>query len=440
MRLGWIAFLAIHIPLAILIYRVPGIATLHALITLVTGLWWAVSERRPERVAYVGAYIAGIEVLWRMAGTQIFYEFGKYATAAVFIVAMLRFRSLKGFAMPFLYFVLLLPSAALTLTNLEWAEARGQLSFNLSGPLALMVSAWFFSNLKISTDQLQRMFVALIAPVLGIAAITLIATYTASSVSFTDESNFVTSAGFGPNQVSAVLGLGALLAFFFLLDDKISQGLRITLFVSMIVLTAQSAMTFSRSGLYYAVGGAILASIYLFRDARSRIKLIVTIALLFVIVNYILFPRLDAFTGGALSARFQNVGTTGRDIIFQADLKIWQEHPVFGVGPGGAKLYREQFFDNVAAHTEFSRLLAEHGCFGVAALLLLIAMGSQSLMRAHLTRGRALTVAMITWSFLFMLGTAMRMVAPAFAFGLALATVLPEEKVEPIPAHRHILV
>jgi O-antigen ligase len=194
----------------------------------------------------------------------------------------------------------------------------------------------------------------------------------------------------------------------------------------IIFLAVQSAMTFSRGGLYNAVTGAVLAFLFLIRDIRRQAQLVLVGALLYIVADYILLPRLDAFTQGALSARFQDVNPSGRDSIVQSDLQIWEENPILGVGPGQAKSYRE--LQGVAAHTEFTRVLAEHGVLGLVALLLLLIAGVQNLRRAHSPRDKALAASMMGWSLFFMLNSAMRLVAPAFTFGLAFTPLLPGER------------
>src|SRR6186997_2370656 len=74
----FIIFSVSHIPLALLIYRSTMIATVHALTTFAVGLWWSMSgSRNVPRVVYTAAYIVGAEVLWRMTGATVFWEFGK---------------------------------------------------------------------------------------------------------------------------------------------------------------------------------------------------------------------------------------------------------------------------------------------------------------------------------------------------------------------------
>jgi len=84
-----VLFLAAHVPLVLLVRAVPVLGAVQALVALLAGLVLAASTRSPQRVAYVAAYVAGAQVLWRMTHTPIFWEFGKYAIALMFFMASL---------------------------------------------------------------------------------------------------------------------------------------------------------------------------------------------------------------------------------------------------------------------------------------------------------------------------------------------------------------
>jgi len=191
-------------------------------------------------------------------------------------------------------------------------------------------------------------------------------------------------------------------------------------------LGTQSALTFSRGGLYTAAGAAVLGILYLTRDASSRIRIVLIAGFLFVFGSYVVLPRLETFTGGALSTRFENTNTTGRDRIAEADLQIWYDNPVFGVGAGESKVEHAQYLRRISTHTEYTRLLAEHGVLGLAAGILLLAMAAQSFL--HLgqmrdARAKALLAPMVIWTLLYMLDKAMRLVAPSFTFGLGFIVI-----------------
>lgn len=404
----------------------PVLGTLHAVIALAIGLYFAVSNRL-ERVVYIGAYIISSEVLWRMTQAYTFWEYGKYALSAVLMTAIIRHGMFRGSMLPLLYFVLLLPSTIFPLANVPSDSLRMYLSFNLSGPFALMASIWFLSQIRLTMDQIYRTFLSLIAPAVAIAMVAAYGLLTISTIRFGRESNALASGGYGPNQVSALLGLSILSAFLYLLLQKRGWNVKVLLFFVIVGLAAQSALTFSRTGLYSAGLSLLVALFFLARDTQARFKLILFGLSLFLLANYLVFPYLDEFTGGALAERFQNTSLTGRETILQSDLLIWSQNPVFGVGPGMSTFSRGNFYRESASHTEFSRLLAEHGVFGLFALTVLVFIGWRHWRQTRFAQGKALSLAWLSWSVLFMLSTGMRLAAPAFVFALTAITLLPEQ-------------
>lgn len=429
--LGILVFLLAHVPLAMAMRAYPAIGLVHAIATVVLALWWTTQKSRPELVAYAGAYIMGAEVLWRMTGSPLFWEFGKYAVATVFIVAIVVRQRFKAPALPLVYFALLLVSVVFSTSGMDFERARNQISFNLSGPFALVVSAWFFSQIQLSRQTILRLFSALLGPAIGIGSIALLKTLSASDRHFTNSSNFITSGGFGPNQVSAILGLGALLAYLYLLDREVSFNLRVVMLGIVLILATQSALTFSRAGLYLAVGSAIAASLCHIRTRQTRIKFALAAAFMFAVGYYVVLPRLDAFSGGLFSVRFESTKSDGRDRFAIAELRAWQENPIFGLGPGGATSYRQQEITKAggaaASHTEYTRLLAEHGLLGLEALILLLVACLQNFRKARTSDSKALAASLIVWSLLFMAVNGMRLVAPSFLLGLSFATLLSDE-------------
>ena len=425
---GPLILLFAHVPLALLMARFGLVAKAHALGTIAIGFLWVLSGKSLRRAAYLGAYITGAEVLWRMTGAVFFWEFGKYATVLIFVAAIVTRGRVKAHLPATAYFVLLLPSVFLTVSENTWEAARRAISFNLSGPLALMICVWLFSNVELSQEQLHRLFLILAGPILGVASLGLFSTLAASSIRFGKQAIKVTSGGFGPNQVSAALGFGVLVMLLFLLGSRAGLKAKLPAFGVMLLLAAQAALTFSRGGLILAAVSGFIASLYLLKDSRTRARVIILGVCLFVALNFILLPRLDQFTGGALTARFESADATGRDNIVKADLKIWMENPVLGAGPGQALTLREKYYRYIASHTEFTRLLAEHGILGLGAILLLLVMAVQALIRAHPGMGKAVAVSMLSWSFFFMTIDGMRLVAPAFAFGLCFASIISETR------------
>ena len=133
-----------------------------------------------------------------------------------------------------------------------------------------------------------------------------------------------------------------------------------------------------------------------------------------------ILPLLNSFTEGQLVQRFKNPDLTGRDSIAEAELQLFLQKPVLGNGVGMSMYSRSAMShaEAPAAHTEYTRLLAEHGLFGAAALAILLFMTAQAFLKAPGPWAKAVVAAMAVWSFLFMAVASMRLVAPAFLLGL----------------------
>ena len=415
----------VHIPFGILLYKSGAIAVLHPLGVFFLGMYWAYQKSaKLQKSALVVTYIIGVEVLWRMANLPVFWEFGKYATSTIMITALVRRGYTKIPTLPLLYFVLLFPACLVTLTLYDWQIARQMLSANMSGPLALFVSCWFFSHLRINWSQVKTLFFTAILPLLTVAVTTLFYTVTTADIQFNTESNHATSGGFGPNQVSAMLGLGAFfcISAYLLFKNRFQDNLYLG--VLTVFFTAQSVMTFSRGGMYNAVGAALAVVLFQVQNVGQGIKRLLPIIGLTAIFLLLVFPFLNEFTGGKLLERFEDREATNRYELVESDLQIFSENPIFGVGVGESAVERTKVFGaEVASHTEFARVVSEHGLFGVFALLAL-GLTLVSNVRCQASgEGRAMVAGMFVWSVLFMLNAGMRLAAPAFILGLSFVTV-----------------
>jgi len=416
---GYLALaIGLHGVLAVLFRVASPVSKLHAVATLVIGVIIALRSRRTDHVAYVLGYAVGCEVLWRMTRGTLVYEHGKYALIIILAAALIGMRRRVGQPLAGVQFLLLLPSAVLTVAALPIEEARGALAFNLDGPLALCLFVTYFSSIRLSTLQLQKLLLITILPLGGIALLTVFNLSTAPEVQFTRNSNYLVVGGFGPNQVAAVLGLGVYLTFFLLTSGVVKPALRMLLSGLLLLLTAQSIMTFSRNGIYCAVGACFLAGAFLMTDSRMRTKLLIGAPVLALIFVFVIFPQLDDLTGGALGERFQKTSSSGRDEIALRELLVWKENIALGVGPGVGKYVRGDVWA-AAAHTEFTRLVGEHGLLGLGAIALYLLIPWQAYQQAKTRMHKALIVSAVGWSFAFMTANAMRLGTPGFMFGLA---------------------
>lgn len=417
-----IAVLLIHIAVAPIVRESPILATLHALAVLLVGFYMALTDGPDYRLAVVLGYIAGSEVLWRMSGARVFWEYGKYGTILLILIFIWRSKRFRVPLLPVIYMLMLLPALFITLQLGGLGAVRNAISYNLSGPFSLFMSVVFFTNLRLTERQLQRVLLAVIAPSLSIASIALFRIATHPNIVWIGDSNPATSGGYGPNQVSTSLGMGLLAAWivFFLIRRPIMP--RILFMLAAGWLAMQTLLTFSRGGMLAAAIGILITIVVMFIRFKITVKMIALAVVSLFIFQVFLFPQLDAFTGGALGTRYANFSlddTSGRDAIANAELQVFNAYPLFGVGVGQARHFTP---DRLPAHTEYTRLLAEHGSFGILSLALLVFMGLQSYARqTRNSVAQAIIVACVFWTLFYMTNAAMRTVAPAFIFGLAFA-------------------
>jgi len=416
----------VHIPLGLLLYNAGSLAILHPAAAFFVGLKWAFKKQVAlGQVALAAGYIVGSEVLWRMAQIPVFWEFGKYGSIAVMTVALVRRSGFQIPKLPLIYFIALIPGCILTFIEFDLGGARSILSSNLSGPLLLVVSCLFFSNTKLSLPMLSRLCFAVLIPLISVACVTLFYTVTIEDISFTGESNLSTSGGFGPNQVSSMLGLGAYISLICLVLFKNTTKIKVYFALAALLCTTQSVMTFSRGGMYNAAGAILLVALWEFRNPAEAWKRFAPVLISLIVFIAFIFPILNNFTGGSLQERFEDTGTSARSEIVESDLAIFLENPLFGVGVGGAYDRREEYLDRKAmTHTEFSRLLSEHGMFGMVAFLSLIAMAVYNVKRQRSNLGRAFVIGAAAWCVLFMINAGMRLAAPSFIWGLTFVTII----------------
>jgi len=431
-----IVFLLAHLPLAYAMESAWPVATAHALLTTLVGVVWALMGRT-RRVIYVLGYIVGCEVLWRMGEARVFWEYGKYAVVLVAAVALLaewrraggRLRAIT----PALLLVAIVPAVTFTVLNQSPSEAFDQISFNLSAYLALGMVGLYLWARPVERQTAAGLMLALIAPIGGVL---FLATYSTVSQfgadSFVGASSWIRSGDFGANQVANILSLGSLAGIILLIILPRARAARLVVALLTIGMVVQGILTFSRGGLYSFILAGLVFGLHLLRTPGARGRFILLMAAFVALVFGAIYPWLNDLSTGAVAARFQDLDTTGRLQLAEADLLAFQDSPLLGVGLGGSTAYHEDVFgEPVGTHTEFTRLLAEHGVFGVVIIVLIVWM----LLKGYLVNrpglARAISAAMAIWSLSIMAHSATRIVAIPFTLALALvAWQLEEEPAE----------
>jgi hypothetical protein len=423
-----ILFLSLHAPLALAMNVSPWFSTIHGALALLYGLRAALLGRTSQ-VIYAAVYIAAAEVLWRMSRAHLLWEYAKYAIVLILFVALIaewgrregamRLRS----AWPALLLVALVPAAVIVILQFGPAEALDPISFNLSGYLALAALGFYLWARPIDREKTVRLLLAGMAPVVSITFLAVYFTLTdLDSLIFLGDANWITSGNYGPNQVSTMMGFGALAGVMLLILIPRALGARAFILLMSLAMLGQGVLTFSRGGIYSFALGLAVFGFHVMQTPRARRRFV----LLFILFGGLflagIYPFLDDFTGGSLSQRFADTNTTGRLEAALVDLQAFSENPVVGIGVGQSAAYHKHYLGYyVATHTEFTRLLAEHGLFGLVATGILIVMLARGYLRNQSGVSRGMSAALAVWAASVMLHVAMRLAVIPLALGLSLA-------------------
>ena len=407
-----VGLLVAHVALIIVIDQHWSLATLHVFVVTLLGLYFLLFDKSSERLIYVVGYIVASGLVWRITDARVFHEFGKYATVFFLGASLIKEeRILNVSKIGLIYFALLVPSIAL-LPQFD----QGAISFNLSGPLALAVATLYFSKKQLTLSELQKLLLFMILPIVGLAGLANFDILLAGGIVLQKKA---TSAGFNPNQVSALFGLGSVLAFQLATISSKRSMVRVLMFIIALALSGQAILTFSRGGFWNGLLAICVGVFFQARARQARASVILSLILGLIVFSFVLLPSLDRLSDGFFTERISDFDLTGRDDIWLEEWRIFLENPVAGVGPGEAEYLYNLDFIVVASHTEYTRMLAEHGLLGGISLLLLLYMAAQFVLTQQSSINRSFSAAAVTYTLFFFVHAATRLAAPSFLFGLA---------------------
>ena len=419
------------------IFIVPVISKLILPLAILFFLYLVLSNNNKHDEALMGAaYIMGYEVLSRMTGAAFSYEFAKYMVI-VFLVVGMFYRGFHRKSWPYIVFVfLLIPGIIFSAINLDYgSNVANAIGFNLSGPVCLAFSALYCFDRKMPFERFQIILICIPLPL--VSTVTYLFFYTPDlrdSLSGTG-SNFAASGGFGPNQVSTILGLGMFILFARLLTVK-NKMVNMVDFVLLGVMSYRAIVTFSRGGVITAAFCAVLFLYFHFKQLSPRDRSIL-IPKMFVISGVLTLTWLITvfFSSGLIINRYSNEDaagrlksdiTTGRSEIIGTELAAFFENPITGIGVGKAKEYREDKIGvRAASHNETSRMLSEHGLFGLFGLLVLL---FTPLLFRLKNRKNIFFYSFLAFWFITINHSSMRIAAPALVYGLSLISIIDAKK------------
>ena len=438
-EINYIQLLALHVGLAVVLFFIPFLSKIYALLIAVMGVYYIISKNNQNNeVFYVSAYLVGAEVFLRMTGGNLNNEYVKTIVSLLMLLGFVLSGFSKNSIVYWLYFLLLIPGIIVTMSNQNLdLEIRKAITFNISGPVCLGLCALYCYQRTISYNQLHNGLIFLGLPIVSTLTYLLLYNPSVRDVVTGTQSNFATSGGFGPNQVATILGIGMFVFFCQLVF--LSKSKRMMLLNGFLLVTCsyRAIVTFSRGGVISGVAMivcVILATYFLANKSGKRKVswiIFVTGILALSIWTYSVIQ-----TSGLIAKRYANQDAAGRvkedrlggrEQILGTELELFKENPIMGVGVGMGKSYRSEMLgEEVASHNEMTRLLAEHGMFGVLILLILLV---TPIILYVLNYQNIYFFSFYFFWLLTINHAAMRIAAPAFVYALTLLKLV----VEPAP-------
>jgi O-antigen ligase len=441
-KYNYIELLLIHLGMALAIYLYRPSSSLILLGVIVYFLFLTITKENRNNEALMGAaYIAGAEVFFRQTDGMVFYETGKYMVI-IFLTLGMFFKGTSSRTVPYWIFLLILiPGIIIGSMNIGFqTDFRQAVAFNLTGPVALGISALYCYYKKIKEEDFQRVLTMLLMPLLAQMFFLYLYTPSMQDVGINLQANYAATGGYGPNQISTVFGLGTVLLAMRLFTIK-HKLINIVDLILLGMMGYRALITFSRGGVFTAIAciTAFIIVLYYKRGAREQIQLNFK---LFLLTGATLLLWLFSLvqTGGLLSNRYTNRDaagqlkddiTTGRVELVETELHAFVHNPVIGIGVGKGYEYREENLGvSIATHNEISRMLSEHGLLGMVAIVILILV---PIIFWTKFKNNYYFLAFLAFWFLTINHSAMRIALPAFVYGLALLYIVDDKKP---PVHR----
>jgi O-antigen ligase len=437
-ELSYLYLILFHAFIGVLVYVLPFISKICTLVILGFGIYFIIKNKNKNNEALImSAYVVGVEVLLRMTDGMILNEFGKYSIMTFMFLGMV-YSGFSNKAILFWFFLLLLiPSIVLSTVSLDFeTDIRKAIAFNISGPVCLGISSIYCYQRKISFDRLLGVITAFSLPLVAIVVYLFLYTPSVRDVVTGTQSNFETSGGFGPNQVSTILGLGIFIFFVQLLLNSKSKLLQLVNAGLVLVFAFRGIVTFSRGGVMTAVVMVFLLLMVLYFQASFNTKPKIGLIIIFSFLAGLgVWGYSSLQTGGLINKRYANQDAagrakksqlTGRETLIASELQMFLDNPILGVGVGRNKEIRQKETGiQSASHNEITRMLAEHGSLGLINLMILFFTPIFLFMN---NRQNIFALSFLAFWLLTINHAAMRLAAPAFVYALSLLKVYTVEK------------
>lgn len=439
-RLSYTYIVLIHCILALVIFVVPFVSKILALFISIIGFYIVYkTKNKNNEVLLIAAYLVGIEVFLRMTGGNLNNEYVKINVIFFMLLGMIYSNFSTNSFIYWFFLILLIPGIIITSTVTELdVDVKKALFFNLSGPVCLAICAVYMFKRRVVFSDLQNIVISMGLPILATTVYLFLYNPSVKDVVTGTASNFETSGGFGPNQVSTILGLGIFIFFTQLvLFSKTKKEIILNGFLLLFV-SYRGIVTFSRGGVITGVFmiACLLVLLYFFSNANGKSKFI-PVFIMTGLMGIGIWTYSSIQTSGLIDKRYANQDArgrekksqlSGREEIIESEITYFLDNPITGIGVGMGKEMRQKLGGvAVASHNEITRMLAEHGLFGIVGLLILFI--TPFVLYIH-NRQHLYFLSFFVFWLLTINHAAMRTAAPAFVYALTLLSVhvkIPEK-------------
>lgn len=434
----YLFLIVLHLIIGMLLYNNTFTPKVYGYGIIIGGIFYIInSKNRNNEVLFATAYMVGSEIILRMTDGNPVYEFSKYGVM-IFILVGAYFNGISKNAGAYWFFLLLLiPSVIITSTELNYTlSLRKEISFNISGPVCLAVCSIYTYNRRISSEQINNILLCIGLPIISCVSYLFLFTPNLRDIITGTDSNGLASGGFGPNQVSTILGLGMFIFVSRLLLLSNSKYLFVINLLITLQITFRGLITFSRGGMItgFAMIVVLIIVSYFFINKRNRMQMLGMVV--FVIIAFALaWGYSSEQTNGLINKRYSNqdaVGRvkedqfSGRTELAEDEIQTFLKHPIIGIGVGRNMEQRfERTGEVVVSHNEITRMIAEHGALGILGLMILF------FTPLILYIDNKYNIYLLCFLFFWLLTinhAAMRLAAPAFIYSLSLLKVVPHEE------------
>lgn len=348
--------LAIAIGFGIGLKVIPDLIVLVGYLAIIVFALISYIKSRPERFVALFILAAYLEPYSRTYLVLAPYLTLQYSIIliAVYTLISKKFGSKYQYAGLFYFGLFFLVELLNSLRFIDLRYTTGVLTHTTSMLSFLYIGSKLSFDRRVTEYFLEVIFVSslLLAAIISVV-------YLKGDIQWTESSNFETSGGMGPVQISFYLAIGAFAGLY---ASFLSRGIaRVIYFILSSTIIIIMILTFSRGGLYM-LGLMILVAFL----SQKKVKYIFLVIPLSIII-YWGIGFVKNLTEGKIIDRYEQEGTSSRDLLITYGWEIFQENPYIGIGTANYyfEVTKSKYLGSKSgAHNEIIRALAEHGFIG----------------------------------------------------------------------------